>query len=181
MNKTWVQPVWLAILCLSAPTCVQALPQASHRRHADQIAGRYFARFGLGHSLLTITPQGTFALDEQGDIHISGYTPSRGTYTLVNQLVTLTPKGRSSQRDMRRHDKEYYAVLWGKRHYLIGPSRMKEFCTTVASGDTSRMDLFFPYYLRIGDEKLTGGTQIPDVPKKWRKYLLPQKPQTKRG
>jgi hypothetical protein len=175
MNKIWTQPVWIAGLCLLV-TSGSASDRHTNTKAAGigEFSGTYFAHFGLGHSDLTLTNHGAFQLDQQGDIPVRGYTPYHGSFTFINRLIKLMPQGRRSQQELRFGAHEYYAVRWGKRRYLVAADRMLGFCNEINSGGNSLSNFgsWSEYYLHTGDDKLPVPTTPPDVPVKWKGYLL---------
>ncbi|WP_348219718.1 hypothetical protein [Capsulimonas sp.] len=120
----------------------------------------------MGHRELTISWYGSYQIDHYGDMGRESDETHRGSFRLAHNAIQL-------MRDRSSQPKEYQAVTWGKRHYLIASADMIAFCSSVNDGEFVKNDAFRSEWLLDGNEKFPLTSEAPDVSAQWRGYLLP--------
>lgn len=134
-------------------------------------AGSYYEGDGLGvNRRLLIAPESGFAFTWHGCLGL--YDQNYGKAIWEKDRVKLSFTFENLEEGFQGLENEFIPVRWDERHYLIPPKKMIDFCNHVNSG-WYRTGVWGQFLLRDGDEKKKC-IEKPDVPEKYRPYLLDQ-------
>lgn len=133
-------------------------------------AGEYFEGDGFGRNIsFYIAPNAGFVFECYGDM---GFCDRNyGTVSFDNGLVRLNPVFPNKREGAQGIAPELLPVAWGKRHYLVPPDKIVEFCNDINYGREPRNGLHGFFFLRRGDEEIEV-TGYPVLPEKYRAYIL---------
>lgn len=131
-------------------------------------AGNYYEGDGMGANIsLAIAPKAGFAYEWHGCLGL--YDRNYGPVTDRDGVLLLESMLPNEEKGFRISD-QLIPVRWGKRHYLIRPDKMLDFCNEVNTGSEPRKGVHGMALLKRGDEKIDVNG-LPEIPAAYRKHL----------
>jgi hypothetical protein len=135
------------------------------------LAGEYYEGTSLYGTVLTLGPNGWFRFTTQRDNFDVPEKRCKGMFwewqgTLIFKPTTTI----KTREDWEAPPTRLVPVRWGKRRYLVREVHGQDFCNSVNLGDEPRTFWGAPY-LRGEDFRIKVNGP-PDVPERWRRYLL---------
>ncbi len=169
LKLTWLEILVVAvtIVMLIAILLPNGDNDRSHRYPSTVIAGvppatfagdyhRNIARGGGWN--LSILPDGRYSLVDSGCVGV--LHREAGQAREMEGKVVLTAEIPNDQ----KVDREFLAIRWGKRSYLIRPDQIPRFCDEIVAGLEPRNGSWGAYYLDNPSFLVDG---LPDVPEPW--------------
>jgi hypothetical protein len=133
-------------------------------------AGEYYAGDGLGvNTTLSLAPDSGYVFEWQGCMGL--YDRNYGTVAWADDRIRLTFTHENQRRGFQGIAPELIPISWGSRHYLVPADEITKFCNHVNRGLEPREGSHGFHLLRDGDEG-QAVTGLPNVPSKYRSYLL---------
>ena len=155
------------------------------------IVGKFAQGDGLCGNTLVLNADNTFKYSEYTDAGPDANWS--GTYRYLNNVITLLPShdiGKSEngrkildayeneiKLNRRWHLGKLMPIRWGSRLYLLSNTEMRSFCNDINLGEEPRGTLLGSYFIRefkAGEWNLPAVTGFPQLPKRWRTFLLPK-------
>jgi hypothetical protein len=153
----------------------QLIQESRFREH--RWAGDYYQGDGLGVNVsLSLTPEGMFDFEWRGCLGVYGENQGRAVFT-DGHLRLLFDK-QQKEDGFGSLASEFIPIKWGERTYLIPTNEVVDFCNSVNDGTEPRTRHYGEHLLRRGEERRPAPGK-PDVPLKFRPYLLERPISTK--
>lgn len=113
-------------------------------------AGHYYSGDGLGFNYYLTLSASEYLFEWQGCMGL--YERTHGRVVQRGATLSLVTAGRHFT---------LVPINWGERHYLVGPDRRRAWCDEVAARREPRTDVYGPFFLRVGDERLPATGPAP--------------------
>lgn len=135
-------------------------------------AGSYYQGDGLGSNItFEIAPKSGFVFEEHGCLGL--YDRNYGKVKLKDGRIQLQYMQKVEGDEFRWLTSTLIPISWGKRRYLVPENRIVEFINKVNQGRMVKNKVLGWFLIHRGnDSTIVGG--FPEIPEKYRQYLLPR-------
>src|SRR5438270_7328646 len=146
--------------------------------HQNSWAGEYYFGDARGvNGTLLLAPRSGFIFEWEGCLGL--YDRNYGAAIEKRGVIELQCKfPNHPERGFEGVETKLVPLIWGERHYLIGASKLTEFCNAYNAGAEPRKEAQGRFSLRVGDEKKLARGK-PPLPQPYASFLF-NKPLTAR-